>query len=160
MRRRPRLTSVFLGGALGLAVLTAACGGSGIDRDAEAALLAESFGFSQSQARCVVDLLIEEIGDDRLVELNEDEPTPQEVDQLFGAIDTCGGASSSLFGDADVADIADSFGITDDEARCVVDLAVDRIGADRLAELGTIAGQDPEGAEVQELLGILAECGG
>ena len=140
-----------------LLVVAAACG-TGFDREAEAELLAESFGFSQEEALCVVDSVIDDIGEDRLIELNNDDPTPQEVDQLFDAINQCGGNSSDLLGETAVTDLAQSFGISQDEARCVVDLAVERIGADRLAEVGSITDADVDDAEAQELLAIVAEC--
>ena len=145
------------GAAIAVALLVASgCAGGDVDRAAEAELLAADYDVPVATGRCVIDLVVDAMGEDRYDAVAEGaEPTTGEVGLLFDAFETCGIEVDQLFDADDVEDIAASFGLAEDEARCVVELAVDRRGAERLAEL---AAASPDGAEQDALLAIVGEC--
>ncbi|MGI9603353.1 MAG: hypothetical protein ACR2QE_15815 [Acidimicrobiales bacterium] len=71
-------TAVF---SLASLALLAGCGES-VDREGTIDQLMEDGGLTRVQAECMVDGWISELGEDRALELNDEEPTAEETEAI------------------------------------------------------------------------------
>lgn len=131
----------IIGLVLAVAFIAAACGG--IDREGSIKEIETSLGVDNATATCIFDESSKGISDDRMIELNDpsESLTPEETNIMATAFQTCGTSFSEVLSDDEIAEVAESMGITNDAARCVMD----EMGAE-------FAALDASGAEADEAL--------
>ncbi len=82
------MNKLLVGATLGAALLAGSCGG--IDRDGSADELVRTLGVDKDTASCIVDDWIDNIGEDRVLELEDGAvPTVAEEQAIVDALTNC-----------------------------------------------------------------------
>ena len=145
----------LIGGMIALALAVAGCGGGSISQDEFASKFADAASsgdspFTNEQATCLGEKIYEEVGDDRINELNDELEGDEFPEELVEPVATAGPECVAA-GDL-MAEQLGSAGLTPEQTDCIVsgindDPALNQQVWDAIA--ASAAGDDSKAADLQ-----------